>query len=937
MPYVSGAEALNGNDPELVAWLRDEALAQAQRAREDPIEFIEFVIRRFDKPSHPITLAAHQKVMVQFFRDHDRAALMAAVGSAKTFCALGYELWKIGNDPDYRGAVLSATETQASKLVDLMRLYIEESVEFRLVFPNCFRSRRVGDPWTHTQFTVNRRKGIKDPTMLAVGLDSKTIVGSRLSDIWLDDTLNDENTRTKEQRENVTRLLDLQVKSRLDERNPKAQVLFTNSPWHPDDAIHECEKRGWATMRMDILGDITVFDDSESRKPWDSALLRPKDSSSAVCRLVDHGPDPDNVIPLWPEERPMEWIEKVRREHLPQRFNQLYRAICRDDGSSMCKQSYVDLCLQKARELGVYYFTSGYDGPNPTFTGVDLAVSPGEESDDTAFFTFEARPDGMRIILDIEVGKWSGPDIVEKIFDKHNRYKSIIRVENNFCFVPGTNVLTKGRGYVPIETVKVGDLVWTHLRRWKPVRKVLSGKSRMIHEARIVGNPSLMATPNHWFRLREAARTSGRGGGHIRPFGEPDWVSVGFVNRPAFAEIAVPKWDAKEPKLIVPKSRRDLGRVLDIDEHDALALGLYMAEGHTSGNQVHWTLSWSEEHLAELAECFAKKAAPQAKCSWRNGEGTIRVTSSSAAFANSLREIGKSNQKCLPLEWLGWPLHLRIAVVRGWLMGDGFLGTNNRNTKWPGRFFSGCSISRNWIMWARTTLLEAGYRPRIWCDDTDRESLFGDRRVEHRHPIWSLSLNADDSARLRSVMTSKYENKHWPSVIHSGKRKSGSSLVHDEKGVWAKLCNKPGECKKYEGVVYNLEVEDDESFTAEDVVVHNAQDFIRQFAIAKDISLPIKAHTTGRVKAHPEHGVPALFVEMSNGAWAFPNTKTGALQPAMRRFVDECLNYTPSKHTGDVLMSCYFAREQAKKFGCVAGRKQSAGSGLAGIASFTAR
>jgi hypothetical protein len=72
-----------------------------------------------------------------------------------------------------------------------------------------------------------------------------------------------------------------------------------------------------------------------------------------------------------------------------------------------------------------------YDGGNPTYTGVDLAVGQSHLNDLSAFFTFELMPDGTRRILDIDSGRLSGPEIVDKLVDKAQRYKSMIGVESN--------------------------------------------------------------------------------------------------------------------------------------------------------------------------------------------------------------------------------------------------------------------------------------------------------------------------------------------------------------------------------------------------------------------------------------------------------------------------------------------------------------------------
>lgn len=444
-PKKSGAELLQGDDANIVSILRTEVLLQAAKARRDPIAFFEFVMRDFSE-NKPIKLMPHQIVALEFILAHDRSVNMWPIGTSKTFIMTGLTLFFLGQNPTTRGAIVSASEEQAAKIVGMVRDYVDRSIELRMVFPHLQRSTKQGDPWTQTAITIERPPGIKDASLTAYGLNSDRIIGSRLSWIIVDDVLNGENTNTKEQRDKTKLFLDQAVLSRLDPKGSRA--VFTNTPWHPDDAIHELsaltvEGRGWATMRMDIYGDIEIYDDQMRIRraerlglefePWDSKHLRAKtpDPTDPICRLVAHDPDPHDAVPLWPERYPVEWIEEKQRTTLPHVFNQQLRCICRDDATSMCKLEYIVTCLKVARDNAIFNFVSSYRGPNLTFTGLDLAVSPGEEHDDTAFFTFEARPDGLNVILDVEIGQWGGPDILDKLFEKAEQYNSVVRVENN--------------------------------------------------------------------------------------------------------------------------------------------------------------------------------------------------------------------------------------------------------------------------------------------------------------------------------------------------------------------------------------------------------------------------------------------------------------------------------------------------------------------------
>jgi hypothetical protein len=452
--------AFDPNDRAQLEAIQKILVMRAEAARKSPSAFLEFVMRE-QTTKRPIKAAPHQRVGLDFMLAHPENVTMWPAGSAKSFCVTTLTLFLLGQDPTSRGAVVSATQTQAKKILAVVRDYVETSAELHMVYPDLLPSTRPGDPWRDDRIVVKRPPGIPDPSLCAVGIDGG-LPGSRLNWIVVDDILTRENTSTKDARAKVLEFLDSTVISRLDPIG--GRIIVNNTAWHPDDLVHTLEKAGWATLRMTITGDVQVKDDARRIRrglaPWDHELLRPKyaDGDDYTLRLVRaHDEDPQNDVPLWPErfhylpwetdtglklEPTKDWgvakhraqsdIENKKSRHVVGgEFNRLYMNICRDDSTAFCKQEYIDLCKKAAREFGHFSMVSEYRGPNPTFTGVDLAVSPGEENDDVAFWTFEVMHDRRRRILDIEIGQWSGPEIVRKIIQKQKAYNSIVRVENN--------------------------------------------------------------------------------------------------------------------------------------------------------------------------------------------------------------------------------------------------------------------------------------------------------------------------------------------------------------------------------------------------------------------------------------------------------------------------------------------------------------------------
>jgi hypothetical protein len=363
-----------------------------------------------------------------------------------SFLALGLSLWFLGHDATARGAIVSAAQEQSEKIVTAVRAYIEHSAKLHLVFPHLRPTQRDGEPWTQTKITVDRPAGIRDPSLSAYGLDSKSILGSRLKFAFVDDLLNDENTRTPEQREKIYRWLQNSVVSRKDKVG-ETHFALMNTAWHPDDAVQRSIREGWAALKMTVTGDIYV-QDSQDRvvvaraagvefKPWDSDELRLADEYEPnPCRLVAHDPDPDNQVPLWPEVFDNVKIEEARRNNVPVIFNQLFMCECRDDATALCKQEFIDACYSTGRRLKVDGFTNRFRGPEPVFIGVDLAFEPGEEHDENCLFAFYPRRDGVRVIIDIDLGQWDGPTTLKKVVAMHDRFKNennsvVITVESN--------------------------------------------------------------------------------------------------------------------------------------------------------------------------------------------------------------------------------------------------------------------------------------------------------------------------------------------------------------------------------------------------------------------------------------------------------------------------------------------------------------------------
>jgi len=63
-------------------------------------------------------------------------------------------------------------------------------------------------------------------------------------------------------------------------------------------------------------------------------------------------------------------------------------------------------------------------------SGVDVSTGR-EKSDLSVIFTLLTWPDGSRQILEIQSGRWQGPEIIDRLASVHDRFRSVMVVENN--------------------------------------------------------------------------------------------------------------------------------------------------------------------------------------------------------------------------------------------------------------------------------------------------------------------------------------------------------------------------------------------------------------------------------------------------------------------------------------------------------------------------
>lgn len=377
------------------------------------------------------------------------------------------------------------------------------------------------------------------------------------------------------------------------------------------------------------------------------------------------------------------------------------------------------------------------------------------------------------------------------------------------CFPAGTLVLTD-TGYKEIETVKTGDRVLTHRGRWREVTAVGSEESECV-QIKGHGHFGIVCTPGHPFLVGEdewvdAANMAGRrwatvaevpslpvpplksahkgvsfdpSVGRFRARGEKDGKGVYLGVYPT-EEAAV------QARAQAVRDRKISVRGADAADVESTAfarfLGYWVGDGWVTGDRVF--ACGAKEDLGLLNQLFADAGLSG---SAYLDKTVSRIQCGSKHLAMWLRQnfhVG-AVEKRLPAWLHTMPREYRSAFLDGYELADG-------HRERSGEILAFTTVSRALAIGVRVLLNQDGRAASIGVTQNSRDLRIDGRCVNER-PCY----------RIRS-----YE-------------KARSFQFADGRGWGLVRSVKPA--GRYR--VYNLAVDEDESYTADGIFVHNCQPF----------------------------------------------------------------------------------------------------------------
>jgi hypothetical protein len=360
---------------------------RAARARQSFEAFCEFT-QRDESSGQPISLAPMHREWIALLESRDRLQLLCHVEAGKSaLVSVAWVLWTLGKNPAARCCIVSNTAAQSEKLLRSVARQIERNEELRATFPHL----RPAQPWNQNAITIIRPGISKDPSCIALGLHG-ALLGSRLDLLVVDDAHDFENSRTEEQRDTAFSWLQSTGFSRLTHR---AQVVVIGTPWHPQD-IHgrlEALAGRWHTARYPI--------------------------------------ERDDGSPQWSARWSPERIHAKRAELGVHQAARQLDVICAGDEASTIHGDWVALALRRGateslrlslNNRGEPFWVTRAKWPARVLCGLDPSVGNSSKSDLSALVTVYVHADGTREIIEVQSGRWSGPQILQRVDSAFERF-----------------------------------------------------------------------------------------------------------------------------------------------------------------------------------------------------------------------------------------------------------------------------------------------------------------------------------------------------------------------------------------------------------------------------------------------------------------------------------------------------------------------------------
>jgi len=483
----------------------------------------------------------------------------------------------------------------------------------------------------------------------------------------------------------------------------------------------------------------------------------------------------------------------------------------------------------------------------PTVKIPDIIIKPGMHKPETAMLEFSDSHIGEKVLKEdvANVTEYSFNHFVKRLdalreglFECIDIQRSKIPIKildinmlGDICFEPNTLIMTK-KGLIPIQDIKTGDEVLTHKNRYCSVTKIYKRK----YNDNLVGitttgncNPVYM-TPNHpvW--------TSDSYHGYYQVKGSLEFKRSDSLNKKSlvfnrinnefisdFDVIDLTDWikntDIKieNYRIITTHNHSNdcsIPQGLNVNDQLCRIIGYFLGDGTITLNKKRGIISWSlkknsrkEKKVLDDILQFCKHY--DIKCDvYDNREyNTFNPTINSKPLAEFFSTFYDSNkEKTLPNLWLNLPFNKLKYIIYGFIMTDGNFRIDSTNKLYEIRI---SNTALKLLEKLKYRLEFEGYISNILKTKLRENQIINGKTVKNLKDSYSMSFYFYGCQDLYKLFY-EFDKKPEQSSLHT-------KIVFDYVIKRVKSIS----YKKYTGYVYNLEIETDNTYIANSIIVHN--------------------------------------------------------------------------------------------------------------------
>lgn len=350
-------------------------------------------------------------------------------------------------------------------------------------------------------------------------------------------------------------------------------------------------------------------------------------------------------------------------------------------------------------------------------------------------------------------------EVPKQVFLLDELFPSKNQFSRGSCFHGETKVLTEDFSYRRIKDIVVGDMVFTDKGNIKRVNKVFRKKWQgTAYEIRVMGvKDKIIVTPEH-----------------------PFLTDKGFINAKNIKKntfLAIPKISIEADKTIWSFEK---------DENFLWVLGMYIAEGSNDDKCVVFTLSHLEIDYAEkIKKIMNSFGADVCYYTTLSRPTSLVVKVSGRKWIKIFNELGGKycDRKKIASRLMFLPPKLQYNIFRGWSDGDGWV-MKDKNVE-------AVITTSEELLWQMYHIL---------MRNGTRGSMHNRKEREDRLLSYTIYISHGKESKFHlNNYRGFWKDEYYYSKIYSIDKIKGFTGCH----------------------VYNLEVEDDNTYIVNSVAVHN--------------------------------------------------------------------------------------------------------------------